>query len=171
MSEQLLRLFFALPCPDGLAASIADWRSTLAVDGKPVKTSNLHVTLAFLGMQPHARLPQLLQLAESIETPAFMLDLDQLNLWPNGLLHLAPSQPPEALLMLAGQLRDKLSSIGIQLDQRNYLPHLTLARHAQLPKVLQLPAFAWKVCEFSLFISENQHQGVHYRPLATWQLR
>lgn len=166
-----MRLFFALPCPDQVAARIVSWRDGLALDGSPVRAENLHVTLAFPGLQPADKLPELIRLAASIEAPSFLLQLDQLRCWADGLLHLAPGKRSGALLNLASQLQQKLDAEGFKLDQREYLPHLTLARNCTVPVSVAPPAFCWKVEEFALFHSQSRPGGVHYEALASWKLQ
>ncbi|WP_229732174.1 RNA 2',3'-cyclic phosphodiesterase [Pseudomonas sp. N040] len=165
-----MRLFFALACPATIAARISEWRNTLGIDGTPVPAANLHVTLAFLGTQPCARLPELIELAAAIETPAFTLALDRLQRWSGGVLLLAPSQPPQALLALAERLRTELLALGIASEPHEYLPHLTLARHCRAAVAGMPPTFAWQAGEFGLFTSESAPAGVRYRPLASWPL-
>jgi len=165
-----MRLFFALPCPEQVIARIVTWRNGQALDGIPVSAENLHVTLAFLGSQPIDLLPRLLQVAASVKAPAFTLQLDQLRCWSGGLLHLAPAAPPEPLLSLASQLQKNLRTAGFQLEQREYLAHLTLYRDCSLPIPAEFPDISWEVDEFTLFLSESNSDGVQYQALASWKL-
>ena len=166
-----MRLFFALPCPAPTAAGIVAWRNGQALDGKPVSAANLHVTLAFLGSQPDDQLPRLLAVAATMQASTFYLQLDQLRCWPGGLLHLAPATPPEPLLSLASQLQSKLRAAGFELEQRDYLPHLTLVRDCSRSIPTECPKTGWQVDQFSLFLSETHPEGVHYRSMASWKLR
>ncbi|WP_137885543.1 RNA 2',3'-cyclic phosphodiesterase [Pseudomonas sp. 2FE] len=170
MSTPPLRLFFALACPPELARTIAAWRDSLYLDGRPVAAGNLHLTLAFLGSQPRGRIDELKALAASLQAPAFNLPLESLHRWRNGLLYLAPSQTPAALLTLTQQLRTDLLNTGFNLESRPFHPHLTLARHCPLFTVDANPSFDWPVSEFALFASENTARGTHYRLLERWQL-
>ena len=171
MDEPLLRLFFALPCPTDCAARIERWRSSLGIAGKAVAASDLHLTLVFLGSQPAHQLPLLMALASSIRIPDFKLNLDRLDLWPEGLLHLAPSHTPDALAQLALRLRQALQEAGFAIEQRAYRPHLTLARHSTLPEIVTAPKVSWTAREFSLFSSAQGEHGAHYRALGSWPLR
>lgn len=170
MTTPPLRLFFALPCPEADASAIARWCEALHLPGKRVATGNFHLTLAFLGMQPRGRLPELERMAGELGGTAFELQLDRLGLWPNGLLHLAPSQPPAALLALARSLGEALRDNGFAVERKAFHPHLTLCRHCPEVSLAATPAFAWEVREFALYVSENRPRGVHYRRLAGWAL-
>ncbi|WJN57454.1 RNA 2',3'-cyclic phosphodiesterase [Pseudomonas sp. SO81] len=164
----MLRLFFALPCPPSIAAQIDAWRLQLAIPGRPVPSANLHLTLAFLGHLPESALALLEELPPRLPLRelAFDLQLDRLDCWHGGLLHLAPCQPPAELLALASGLARLLGKAGLPSDPRTYRPHLTLARDSCLPMQVDSPCFAWRPEELALYRSE---QG-RYLPLATWPL-
>jgi 2'-5' RNA ligase len=170
MKNDVLRLFFALGCPPELAEAITTWRSGLNLHGRPVATANLHLTLAFLGQQQRARVEELQGLAGGLRATAFDLHLDRLGRHRNGLLYLAPSHTPEALLELVERLSSNLSSTAIQLDNRPFRAHLSLLRHCPLQPIVADPCFDWPVTRFSLFASEQNTRGTHYRPLHTWLL-
>ncbi|MDA7085655.1 RNA 2',3'-cyclic phosphodiesterase [Pseudomonas sp. SA3-5] len=170
MKNDDLRLFFALGCPPELAEAIATWRSHLHLPGRPVATANLHLTLAFLGQLPRARVAELQGLGGVVHAPVFDLHLDRLGRHRNGLLYLAPSHTPEALLELVEQLNTSLSSAAIQLESRPFRAHLSLLRHCPTQPIDANPSFDWPVTRFSLFASEQNTRGTHYRPLHTWPL-
>lgn len=164
----MLRLFFALPCPPPIVAQIDAWRLQLAFSGRLVPSANLHLTLAFLGHLPESALALLEELPPRLPLHelAFDLQLDRLDCWHGGLLHLAPSQPPAELLALASGLGQLLGESGLPSEPRAYRPHLTLARDSCLPGNIGSPHFAWRVEEMVLYEST---QG-RYRPLAHWPL-
>lgn len=171
MPDRSLRLFFALPCPPPLAERIGRWRDDRPLPGRQVATANLHLTLAFLGQDPSARLEALLDMAAAIEAAPFDLRLDRLLRWRNGILLLAPSQPPGALLRLRRALRSGLAELELPVETRPFSPHLTLARDvAPLEDVPPPPTFVWQVDHFSLFCSQNDAAGVRYRTLGRWAL-
>ncbi|MFZ6049452.1 RNA 2',3'-cyclic phosphodiesterase [Pseudomonas sp. CR3202] len=171
MSTPPLRLFFAIPCCPQLARDIADWRVRNPIDGKPVAPENLHLTLAFLGTQPRGQVEPLAALAASLTPAAFTLHLDRLARWKNGLLHLAPSKVPGALLDLERELRERLLAAGYSVETRPFKPHLTLARHCPRLPASTTPTFDWPATEFALYASENTIKGTHYHALAQWPLR
>lgn len=161
------RLFFALPCPPMVAAQIDAWRQEQSFTGTPVATTNLHLTLAFLGHLPESRLAQLQRLPSLLPLTelAFDLRLDCLDCWPSGLLHLAPSQIPVQLLELVSSLNRQLHLSGLPCERRPYRPHLTLARDSRAPKA-RPPCFAWQVDELHLYRSEQgRYLSLHHWPL------
>ncbi|VFT10329.1 2'-5' RNA ligase [Pseudomonas aeruginosa] len=120
MPDRFLRLFFALPCPPPLAERIGRWRDDRPLPGRQVATANLHLTLAFLGQVSSARLEALLDMAAAIEAAPFDLCLDRLLRWRNGILLLAPSQPPGALLRLRRALRSGLAELELPVETRPF---------------------------------------------------
>ncbi|WP_394558410.1 RNA 2',3'-cyclic phosphodiesterase [Aquipseudomonas alcaligenes] len=164
----MLRLFFALPCPAEIARQIDAWRQPLDLSGRLIPVANLHVTLAFLGHLPDSQLALLRQLPQQLPLHelAFELQLDRLDCWTGGLLHLAPSQPPAELMALADGLRQLLSAAGMPGEERIYRPHLTLARDSRPPETQAPISFRWRAEEVVLYQSE---QG-RYLPLVQWPL-
>lgn len=169
-TDMPLRLFFALPCPPAQAETICQWRDTLALGGQPVPSANFHLTLAFLGNQPAHAVPDLLKLAEQMPGEPFTLCLDVLTTIGRGFACLQPREAPAALRQLQTGLALSLARAGIALDDRPFVPHLTLTRHAQRAPEQIPPAFSWNVDRFALYTSEPGPGGVHYRTLGSWLL-
>ena len=170
MKNDTLRLFFALPCPTQLAEQIVSWHDSLQLKGRPVIPANLHMTLAFLGQQPSSRLADLRTLAATVQGVAFELRLDRLVRRRNGLLYLAPSQPPAALLELVERLGEALLAGGFRLEERSFLAHLTLMRSCSGQPPPDCPTFDWPVSHFALLASETGPQGSVYHQLQQWPL-
>lgn len=170
MKDDALRLFFALHCPPRLAAAIVAWRDGLALSGRPVAAANLHLTLAFLGQQPRARVPELLDLAAALRVPPFELHLDRLVRRRNGLVYLTPRQAPDELLVLVGALREALLAAGVSLENRPFFAHLSLLRHCPRVPPDATPSFDWPATHFALFASEQGPHGSQYQQLQQWPL-
>jgi len=170
-TEDTLRLFFALPCPPEQAADICSWRDRQALGGHPVARENLHVTLAFLGAQPAEHLDALRQLAAGFVCDEFELTLNRLITLGQGFVCLAPTEAPPALLQLAGSLAERLSALGVVLDSRPYLPHMTLARQAHTQAQSAAATFSWRAERFVLYQSQNTADGVRYQELGSWPLQ
>ncbi|MCW8158751.1 RNA 2',3'-cyclic phosphodiesterase [Stutzerimonas stutzeri] len=170
MSEENLRLFFALPCPPEQAAAICAWRDDQALDGRAVPRDNLHLTLAFLGAQPKDHCDALLQMAATVRADSFNLTLDRLATIGKGFICLQPSNTNPALLQLVEALSERLAALGVILDCRPFLPHLTLSRQARSRPQKPAPDFTWHVDRFVLYRSRNTEDGVHYDELGSWPL-
>lgn len=128
-----MRLFYAL-WPDAgtraaLVAAVA--RAQCRYAGKPTRAETLHLTLCFLGEVDAAGAHRAIAAAASPRLPAFTMRFDRLACWRhNRIAHLAMSQPPPALLDLAGSLAGAARAADLPSERRPYFPHVTLLRKA-----------------------------------------
>lgn len=169
-----LRLFFALwPQAEVRAAlEAASRRMGKVCGGRPTRPENLHLTLVFLGKVEPARMQAVHAAAKDVAVPAFQLTLRELGYWPRQrIAWIAPVDPPRALFDLVRALNTGLAARGFLLDERPYLPHLTLLRQArcrgQAPKGEDI---VWPISAFVLVCSTLRHEGVSYEQLAAWPL-
>jgi len=151
------RLFLALWPDPAVRAALRAARDawTWPRGASPVHTDKLHVTLHFLGDQPAASLPALLDGCAVPFTP-FTLALERAELWHNGIATLVPAAPPAALLDLHARLAQALAALGLQPEARAYRPHVTMARRAGGVAVPQAgPAIEWNVSGYALVESRG----------------
>ena len=133
----------------------------------------MHVTLAFIGGWPVARLPTLLDAAANVHGEPMNIALDRLGAFRRaGIAWVGPSLVPDASTRLAASLADALSAAGLPLDAQPYRPHVTLARHCRgpFPEGAAGP-FGFDADHFVLMQSQTRAEGVRYQSLATWLLR
>src|SRR5262249_30497659 len=153
-AEPTLRLFFALWPDPATQAAIASVASEVAGEakGRAVAADNVHLTLAFLGAQPAASVPELCALAAAIQIAPFQLALDEIGCFRKaGIAWLGASEAPLELVALHAGLSRALDRIGITLDARPFAPHLTLARRASAPVRRRLAQpIRWNVASFAL---------------------
>jgi 2'-5' RNA ligase len=142
-----LRLFVALWPKEEVRLAIASWQQ--AWDWPPraarVKPERLHITLHFLGDVPADRL---LHLTRALRVPfeSFTLELDQGEVFPNGVAVLRSAANPPALLRLHAALRHRLVDLDLPVETRPYLAHVTLARRAKGARPPpQGPALRWHI--------------------------
>lgn len=169
-----MRFFFALWPPPALAGCLAEQAQVCAshFGGRATRAETIHLTLAFLGEQPDARLGDIVAAARSLTMTPFDLSLDRFGAWRhNRLLWAGCREAPEALLALASSLRGALLQAGIRFDaERGFAPHLTLVR--SLPDTafpLALPLLAplsWRCTGFMLMESRPLAGGAGYRCVA-----
>lgn len=165
------RLFFALWPQAAERAALAAWQPVLkkACKGRVMREANLHATLVFLGNVEASRVAEAEAAAQQVQGSGFELHWDRLRYWAhNHIVHAAPAEVPVSLLQLQQQLAANLQQRGFSIEQREYLPHVTLIRNARCGNTAlpELPPVLWKVSEFALVQSVNAAEGTHYEVLA-----
>ena len=163
------RLFFALWPDHRQRERLRDVITPVAktVEGRMVDRRNWHVTLVFIGTFPANRVPFLLEKAAEIEVEPFRLNFDRLEFWPRPrVASLVASTVPPELQALVDRLNGILVDLGIQPEDRNYRPHITVVRNArtfQTERLAQRASTEWS--GFELVESIPGPQGVSYCPL------
>jgi 2'-5' RNA ligase len=172
--ERARRVFFALWPDASLQAVLADLAREMARDhgGRPTASNQIHLTLAFLGEQPEARVATLCRLAGDLRARVFTLTLDVLGGFARGgIAWLGASEPQPGLAALHRELAAALRQEGFAVDERPYTAHLTLARRSRAPLERRLAQpLGWPVTSFFLVASELGRGGSTYRKLAEWPL-
>lgn len=155
--------------------------------GRATRRETIHLTLAFLGNVPEARLPELCAAAARVRGEPFSLTIDRLGFWPHNHLLWAGCPVPVAPL---GELFDRLGQAlglagfkGGETGQdgkkgRDFVPHITLVRRVPaatapsetrpLPLVGALP---WDCARFVLVRSTLSAAGSDYRIIGEFPLR
>jgi RNA 2',3'-cyclic 3'-phosphodiesterase len=167
------RLFFALWPSDASRQKIIEFDDSLTDPRlKKVAKKNLHVTLVFLGMLDEKQEQNIIKAASDLAASPINMQFDQLTLWQQkrGILCLTSTSQPESLLTLVKQLQDGVSEQGIELEQRRYTAHITLARNLkQLPEI-NVEAIPWYSDTFVLVHSVSTEHGVDYQIINSWPL-
>lgn len=151
------RLFLALWPAPAVRAALAAWRDlwTWPPGATPVTDDKLHITLHFLGDQPSARLPELMDGLAVPFTP-FQLQLGVPAVWPGGIAVLEPRHQPVELLQLHRHLGQALLDLELAPEARTYKPHVTMARRAaQAGMPAGGPELAWDIDGYCLVESRG----------------
>ncbi len=163
------RLFFALWPDRRQRDRMRDFISPVAklVEGKAVERSNWHITLVYIGDFPADRIDELHEAKQAITVEPFRLRFDRLEFWPRPKVAalVTPTVPAE-MQRLVEALQRPVFAAGIEIDQRTYRPHVTVARNARSFEILRLPQSAvieWD--SFELVESVSRPGGVTYRPV------
>jgi 2'-5' RNA ligase len=167
------RLFFAL-WPDEAARQALGALSrdvALAAGGKPVPEEKIHLTLAFLGEVAAGREPEAKRAAQDMRCEAFTLGLDRVGSFRRARVAWAgTSMAPRPLLDLQAALAARLAEQGFELEEREFAPHLTLARKIARPvPAASIPAIAMQARALALVRSEAGTG--RYTTLESWPLR
>ncbi|HET7608940.1 MAG TPA: RNA 2',3'-cyclic phosphodiesterase [Gammaproteobacteria bacterium] len=165
------RVFFALWPDDATRAAIS--RSTREAvrlsGGRPIAKERLHITVAFLGELTAAGV-EAARAVPPIPVGPFELTLDAIGVWPESkILWLAPTALPAALAELENLLWDGLVECGFRGAERDYLPHVTLARRAR-PVESAVEPVRFPVRDLALVESFPDGRNVHYEVLERWDL-
>jgi 2'-5' RNA ligase len=165
------RVFFALWPDDATRAGISRaTREAVSVSGgRPIAKERLHITVAFLGELTAAGV-EVARGVPPIAVGPFELRLDAIGVWPESkILWLAPTAPPEALMELEASLWARLAERGFRAEDRDYRPHVTLARRAR-PVEAAVEPVVFSVAELALVESFPEGRNVHYEVLERWPL-
>lgn len=161
-----MRLFVALTFPPEVLDQLEAVQAQLA--GNRTRRENLHMTLAFLGENPPARIPALRQLLRPIaeKTPCFSMTLDRLAVFGSGKNALAclTGAPPAELTTLVRDLEAALRAQGFSLEDRDFRPHVTLTRRCGAPAAEFAP-IAFTARGLHLMLSERIDGVLTYTPL------
>ena len=160
-----MRIFIALqPAPafrDALA-SVQDRLRAAGVTGRYLTPSNLHMTLAFIGMWPE----DITGLLPPVQKP-FPITLSHLGIFPKAKVLWASVEPSDALNSLARQVRQSLKEAEIPFDRQDFNPHITLVRKPAVPEQIMLseievPRATMIVKDVCLYRSDHGEQGMEY---------
>jgi 2'-5' RNA ligase len=175
-ADERLRLFLALRLPDPVLDAVEHWQGERLHDVRAVPREHLHVTVAFLGHRPAGELEPVLR---ELRAAAASAPAD---------LRLAPARYREtrsvAMLVLddlgggatafATDVQGRLEQIGAyRREGRPWLPHLTVARFRQRPRLrLEPPAMGTFVpSDAAAYLSRLRPGGAQYEVLESVELK
>ena len=169
------RLFFALWPDQAVRNEIrAITERFPRAHGRLVPAQNVHITLAFLGQVEDQVCKALRTGAATIHTGPFDLTLEQLGWWKRSrILWLGTHSVPAELEQLVRALKSMLKSLGLghSIDDRDFVPHVTLMRDVRKPDLSQpVTPIYWKVDRFVLVESVTEPSGPTYRLVDQWKL-
>ena len=132
-----MRHFFALGFPPATRQAIAQVQQRLrraAPTARCPAEGNLHLTLAFLGEVPPARLEDATAALEALSPRRLALRLSQIGQFPQeGGLWWAGAGPRPRLFAPRGELTSPLGRRGLWYQPGEFRPHVTLARKVSFP--------------------------------------
>ncbi len=136
-----------------------------------MSAENYHLTLAFLGEQPAALLPAIIEAGASLEVPTGEMRLSCLGYFERArVLWLGPENTPNPLRLHVRRLWQALAPLGIARERRPFAAHLTLARKVNRAPSVAVRPVRWRYAGFALVESVTQVQGARYRVIAGWPL-
>jgi len=172
MSDQeLYRVFFGLQPEFETAQKMANDFQRLGSIGNPVKPSNLHVTLYFLGEIHFDKVQCVIDRAEEVEANAIDLHLNRFSYFSGShIMTLVEKGHNEALHHLYSELGKRISTCRVRLEKKTYEPHLTLARKAEPLLEPPIADYPLRFENFSLMRSRMGSQGPNYEVIKSFPL-
>ncbi len=181
-----MRLFIAIDLPDSIRAALSREQARLRAacagnkDIRWTRPEGVHVTLKFLGEVAAPRLPEVIGVLSKFGSfDSFEIEVAGFGFFPSARrprVFWAGLEAPPALARLAGRIEAAMEPLGFPREDREFHPHLTLARiESQRPQpVLQAaldqggPANfgRFAASEFFLFESKLKPGGAEYSRLA-----
>ncbi len=176
-----MRLFIAIELPEQARNALVGLRCDIP-GARWVPREQIHLTLSFLGDVDDDGVTRLTNRLSRIHVPAFTLRFGESGCFPDrrrpkvlwvGLEH------ELRLLDLAAKVHVAVKDCGIELEERPFSPHITLAR-IKMPKPgeadifldrhiqKKLPSLA--VREFILFQSRLTPEGAIHTPVRSFPL-
>ena len=147
-ARERLRLFVALTLSDATRHELAAWQhAELAGRAgiRPVPAAQLHITLVFLGSRPATDVEPICAVVRSRAADARIAPLEAVGYRETrqvSMVTLREESPGGAsgASDLARALMQALSSLGVyRLEDRPWLPHITVARFKTRPKLSPRP--------------------------------
>lgn len=142
-------------------------------DMRWTKPENLHLTLRFLASLEEETVAPL---CENVATA--LADIKPFDIETHGTIYFPTERPrvfaiavrlSEELAMLVKALNHATESLGFAIEQRPFLPHITLGRFKHKPSAPQInylgEAFTQTVSELVLYRSDPQPSGSVYSVL------
>lgn len=143
------------------------------VDGRFSEKNNLHLTIEFIGDVDQERLSVLKEALHSVKFMPFEVQSTELGCFYNkaskAILYMGV-KPVSPLLDLNLQLREKLSEKEIDIQDKLFMPHITLGRKIEfkeqfLLKTFNFPTMMMKFFKLSLMESVSIDNNLVYREL------
>jgi 2'-5' RNA ligase len=180
-----MRLFVALEFPDAIRAGIRELVAQLrplARQGRWVGAEGMHVTLKFIGHVEESRFEPIVSALAKIHSYAPVeLGFRGIGFFPSERrprVCWCGIEASKNLARLAGEIEHSLVPLGIAVEKRDFVPHLTLARFDSPRGLDKLVA---KACElesldlgwaretrFHLFESVLKQSGAEYTKLTSF---
>ena len=174
--DERLRLFLALRLPESVVGTLTEWQTRELGGAGPVRIvapDHLHITLAFLGSRSAEELPAIVDVLERAAVaaaPAPLAVVGYRETRSVGMLTLRDGTG--AATSLAGRLYEDLASLGVyRPEQRPWLPHVTVVRFRERPRLRPaVPEAEWVSSDAAAFLSRLHPSGARYEVLNSFPL-
>ena len=183
-----VRLFVALDVPAQVREKLAELSARLkktCLSARWVRLESVHITLKFIGEVSLETVEKIREALGSLpQFPSIVLRFAGLGFFPSARrprVFWAGVEADPQLAALAGAIEAKLDPLGISPEERDFHPHLTLARFdspqgtqalVAAVEALGAPEFGSETFhEFHVYQSVLKRSGAEYTRLVTYPLQ
>ncbi len=137
MSDRLLRTFLSIPVPPEIHALRDKLQDSVNSQGAKIswiRKGNIHLTMKFIGDTPEDDVDKISHTIKDIiiSTPAMKFEITGTGCFPKKtrprILWLGINGDLTPLQHLVRNINDALDPLGYPKEEKEYVPHLTLAR-------------------------------------------
>ena len=188
MRDKDVRLFVALDVPEQVRQALAELSAQMkktCLSARWLRLESVHITLKFIGEVSLETVEKIREALGSLpEFAPIMLRFAGLGFFPSARrprVFWAGVEADPQLAALAGAIEAKLDPLGIPAEERDFHPHLTLARFdspqgtqalVAAVEALGVPEFGSETFrEFHLYRSVLKRSGAEYTRLVTYPLQ
>ncbi|MGE5327416.1 MAG: RNA 2',3'-cyclic phosphodiesterase [Deltaproteobacteria bacterium] len=178
-----MRAFIAIDLPDAVRGGLARWQKTFGAvcrDARWTRPEGIHLTLKFLGEISSQQVNQVSKaLADLGAIEPIRISIRGFGFFPNARrprVFWAGISSSQALSALASRVEAAMETMGFAREQREYNPHLTLARFKMprpqpelataVEKQGELDLGSFEASEFYMFESVLSLGSAQYRKVA-----
>lgn len=187
-----MRLFIAIAFDESIVGQIAEVQRQLCETleaGVLVPADNLHLTLVFLGEIDEDDLVAVEDVLDDVQSRLnFDLVFDHVDTFgshgrsPDSTTWWLGSRPSKQLDHLQKEIAEKMGKLGVELERRAFVPHVTLVRHAspcaredsrltmqELVAKLSANPITARVNAYCLIESQLTSEGAKYQQICSWE--
>ncbi|MDE0300227.1 MAG: RNA 2',3'-cyclic phosphodiesterase [Candidatus Poribacteria bacterium] len=137
VNQEKIRCFVAIEIPDAVQALLASVQEELGKNIRAaswVKRGNIHLTLKFLGEIASNQINEVKNVMERVASarPPFSMEIGGIGVFPNltrpRIIWAGVKTGADEIVAIANAVDIGLSRHGYERDEKQYRPHLTLAR-------------------------------------------
>ncbi|WP_299804283.1 RNA 2',3'-cyclic phosphodiesterase [uncultured Shewanella sp.] len=172
MPTQTKRVFLGFSLNQSQTKAVTAIQAQLPKNVRLVPSTNLHMTLAFLGAATPAQLTALIDKVNRLHKPKFSVTLDTISHWAKPkVLCLRGAASDNRLRQLALDSQSLASELGLHCSEHDYNPHITLSRKAKSEVTgIDYSPLTLAPSKLQLFESYPGPNGVEYPILHSWDL-
>jgi len=170
------RLFIAIDVPRKIKEKILGFEPHFS-EASWAKPENMHLTLVFLGNTDYNQIPDIITALDSVKDDSFEVVFSVIDGFPNlrrpHTLWIGIQENP-ALFYLREKIIKGLSELNLNIDEKKFIPHLTIARFKKRRPIelrMEDNFGKFKAKEFILFDSVLSKEGPKHQIIKKFQLR